>query len=1762
MNQLHYLQELSYIYQNPYISGVAKAKAAFSIHNMAESILDSEDLVSISGEVPATDMRRYANDIAISTIEHYSSFFVEKRENANIVEQGFSEFNRVYLDSKEQLNNNYSILENDPTDCCNQSGVYGCDEPLEFIVKYSGDPVNNFVFNTRAQDSGVFVSGSLEFTKGLEHKFTVDTCVSGVNGTGTICHPFAINRYPDNTGMIGPFSDGTFSFTIPENYSGINVIEYICPSGMAGESGHHTGERGDIHIFDPFNFKIVSVRPEFTLPAGTHDYIDSKYWEDDEDVPCKYGGINEIKAYSNKEANCVSLSHMKYVASGLHGYQQYFPSLPEIVDEFSFQDQVPKLFQGDGTTLDFVTTCSLVPLDRKRYQTLIGRKPKTDPMSHYDSPGDIDYATLSVRWPAEKAYISMYSGIVATPNLTCNYTPESDADLKEIKILDDSYTVLCKVYEEKFRNISLVDIRTNFYAVRPSRMKNDYGELRMEYVKALQSAFGGNYANEVISGVGSVASRMYLDENLDPIFGVSVRDRALAGSKTYDGYYINLLVENREWDHNAGHAYLKTNFKPQSKGSKPFKIIDIDEIGRNDAEFGTIGWFFGSDLTIPGKTEATAGFMWWDAPSFRCPGYSTGDPDIPPASFTSCVGQLEDIYPNCSAEGPTMAFDSDVMTFLPNSFKAGESINNIEVGMLVRGPYVPDSTYVVSTHEGISDGDGCGPYITISLRMRLVQQIYPQSLIYTDRRYYRYKFSKPRTLSGSNLTDLDIQYPLRCNKAVLYAYGFRANNGQIITQFLSFEYYESWTQSFSSVQRVVYPRWKIEPFWPNTPLTSSGWTPSAWDMLYRPVSLSAVEAKRSQTCHEVTYNVHGDIPYSVSDRDCKGIYPYYDFNTISCPGLPCTAFSFGDPCGACLSYYFIPSAGRGTAGPCLAEDILDYEENSFYNGFTLVDSTHSFGNLFPGARKRALEPTDSVEGVNNFGHEANYPSGIADDPHIRSGSAGGALINSTDDEGNPVVIFESRSRPGPDNDKGNLPQAYYDTLGNDIDGNIIYAPIPGAISPITDIIVNNQMTRMPKSVGGFTADFSQFSQPHPDAAQMNAPTSNDPFYVYTSDGYVSFILLLAGEVGLIEHEYLYPPVNAVYIDGGCADETLPYNSSFFLEPTAPFGFGDYGSEAEIEILYEPLTGQQLEDAKVCGSEVVPLSLGSIVATTTLNNLHINVGGGHTPISSGNSWPDTWTPKDLNSEVNYTDIAGNLNPASINANGTVFENAVALFHQENSASYSELEGYTGLIGAVSSSFQDSDTDGFVLKEKKLYHVNHNIGTYADGGPYSDCGGGTSNWYCYNAPEKILNDGECVGKFPGPKSFDRYLLDDPWEDYLSIWNSRRCCHGNPGCACPDGEYDTFGWPKQWQGANVGGTVGGLGLGHQSSAESYAVALKYGVTPKFKFSWSVNVNSEAVDGRPDYVAGGAPDCPGTYNIPVWYGFGGNSVYGFGNFIYDNGLFGAAGPPPGVDRGIKNGGAYTVDNNQTLNGVDLETIDCCYLPSSTKCPVWYYGFSNSFFEAGAQFGAYSFHSWVNSDGDAEYEMGGTINGNPFYVKPVDINGRGFSDSGFQGEIQFYVSKKDDGNHSVFVRGYFEYYYIKPHLHYAGDVICFDGPNFPAGSTEQTTGAVGCYTVPADVDQSPCDTPYFNPNYPGDMTSGFPAAIGALAQGTWSDWQEITCENVSNTAGIGFDGDVATFGLSFRGDCFMSFLSESENGGQCQVFNTNCLMGPKRVYP
>ena len=106
MNQLNYLQELSYIYEDESVGGVAKAKAILSINNLINAIIkDDNESVSVTEDLSAMDLSQYINDIAISTIESYSTFFLDKRAESEALRQGVSEFNKVYKKTQEDLEN-------------------------------------------------------------------------------------------------------------------------------------------------------------------------------------------------------------------------------------------------------------------------------------------------------------------------------------------------------------------------------------------------------------------------------------------------------------------------------------------------------------------------------------------------------------------------------------------------------------------------------------------------------------------------------------------------------------------------------------------------------------------------------------------------------------------------------------------------------------------------------------------------------------------------------------------------------------------------------------------------------------------------------------------------------------------------------------------------------------------------------------------------------------------------------------------------------------------------------------------------------------------------------------------------------------------------------------------------------------------------------------------------------------------------------------------------------------------------------------------------------------------------------------------------------------------------------------------------------------------------------------------------------------------------------------------------------------------------
>ena len=1794
-NYLHYLQQLSYIHNNPAVSGIALAKTVMCTNNIIDNILESNDILASGSpeSLDPTDLKRYVGDVTISTIDSFSTFFMDKRTEAEVLKKGMKIYNDVYNSTKEELESKalynklladtetedqdysddvvYSTAAYGPADCFTQSGLLTCDQPIVISVQHDD---TNFTINTRSQLSGVFVPNlDINIVKGTPAEFRV-------NSPG---HPLKIFGY---SGVIADGIDtGTFTFTIPKS-SDIQALRYGCAlalphCGGVKASGHRKDEGGNIFVKDGLTTQIVSFRPEYIIPASGHSYIDSKYWDPDKEIPCKYGGIKEIKALTNRPVNCLDLSHFLYEASGLFGYQQYFPTLPEVYDAFSFRETSPKVpfFMvppPDNEKSYFIRTSRLEELNNQRFHLHVGSTPETDkddgkPLTVYDSLGDMNYGTLSTRWPAERVNVYLNDFYYAIPGLhTAPWDFEEEGIFKPVHITDEYNGVVCNSIAESYRNISLVDIRANFYSVRPTTFENNYGTLQMNYGHTMRTCFDNKRHS---TGFGTV--RMHLDANFDPIFDVDVKERAMdLGLKTYDGYMCAYTLENREWDSNAGHAYIKTIFDLTQKGPGDLKIIDIDELGRNDVEFGAIGWFMGSQVEVPGKYKAPGGIVMNDQPNYRCPGLNPyAPPDTPiPTVFTNCVGNLELAFPGCSASTPNNSHNSNLMMFrVDDGPDATEVLNNIEVGMIIQGPFIPDGAVVVEVSaNGI---DGCGPYIRMNLFISDVRTLYPPSAEFSDTRYFNYTFFKPKTLTPTD--SLTIQYPLRCNKAVLYAYAVYDPIFGPITVFLAFEYYEAWLEiPVSGGQRTIYPRYKIDPVQPTQFYNKAGWTPSRWNREYRPVSLNAVEAKRAETCHQVASNLTGEV-MRVSRVGCRGLYPYYDFNIITCttnPLHPCYGYDFNDPCGACFAendIAYVERPSRDVAfgsGPCLAEDILDYDGNTFYNGFdqTLTGFGLYGGGFGPATRiadppfstaESVSEDSASTVGVTNIGHEVNFPVGDADDPHVRGGSAGGALINSEDFAGNPIQIFEERSRPGPGGDLGQDGIRTYDAT--------ISPDNPGVVSAVRDIIQNNQMTRMPKTVGGFAIDFSQYFVTHPDASEIDAPVSNNPFYIYTSDGFVTLTLILAGEVGVIEHRYLHPPVNYMGEYGG----RLPWDDEdeYVLGNYTTVGsnwvngvFGPPGGsvmgdlDEGFELFWRPLTEAEKATEEVCHTEIVPLTIGSIKATTILNNLHINVAQNHAPQSGCplNSWPSTWTPKTMIQNVNYTTPTGVLVPPS---GDTRLENRLALVHQDNTKTFFEIENYTkgNIVGLASNLFDNTQNDGRVLKEAKVYHVNHNIGVFGTAGPYNDCGSNTSNYYCYKAPEKVLNDGEEISKFPGPRSVDRYFLGDPYEDYQSIWANRRCCHNFEGCACSDGEYDAFGFGKQWSNSHAGDSLDGAG--HIVSFNSEAVAKRYGYTHNAFIGFKLLIDNNKADARhnPDEICG--------------------TVVGSEYIDDEAGFF------PHFGAGITNGGAWTLDNPQYLNGSNLGLIDCCFLPASSKCPVFYYEYG---IERFFQWGSYTagIYNWntdnVDALGRTLYRWKGTVNGEEVDVTTMSSIGS-FSDSDVNGEAQVYVNKRNDGKHSIFARAFVIGQYIIPRILFEGDEVCnqiYSRPNFEDPSIPQPEL---CYTV-EDIDMqydnrtTPPTNCGFNPNIADPASNGLiQVPAGYVVTEEWSDWVEITCDQAGNTFSFGAGGDgFVSSALKIKGDCFLSFLFEGLGNnsefitGNERPVNSNCIMGPKRIYP
>ena len=74
MNQFNYLQELSYIISNPYISGIHMVKAMVAANGIIDSVLYSDSYAS--GEMPKS--LDALSEVGISVLEDSTNFYVNK----------------------------------------------------------------------------------------------------------------------------------------------------------------------------------------------------------------------------------------------------------------------------------------------------------------------------------------------------------------------------------------------------------------------------------------------------------------------------------------------------------------------------------------------------------------------------------------------------------------------------------------------------------------------------------------------------------------------------------------------------------------------------------------------------------------------------------------------------------------------------------------------------------------------------------------------------------------------------------------------------------------------------------------------------------------------------------------------------------------------------------------------------------------------------------------------------------------------------------------------------------------------------------------------------------------------------------------------------------------------------------------------------------------------------------------------------------------------------------------------------------------------------------------------------------------------------------------------------------------------------------------------------------------------------------------------------------------------------------------------------
>ena len=1790
MNHLNYLQELSYLIDKPGISGIPKARVMIALYGLTDHLLNSSSYSS--GELP--NELDVIGDLGISILDEYSDCFYNKRKSNDIITDSIKDLNKLHKANKERtiaaannkklynsiLNidekdideidvvyNTASYGDGDPTDCCNQSGIVPCDEPFTTYVKYSGE---SFVFNTPLMESGVFESGvNIEIIKGRNNVFDIHTVVSGlgVDGSGTVDHPFSIINFQTidcSTGLLDPTvnTDGLYTsngliIITPNLDSKLTQLKYTCHDGEnALKSGdtethiHGTGEninvrheRGKIKVSDPFTANVLPVRPEYIIQSGTHDHIPSKFWDFNEDIPCKYGGLSKIKAFTNRKAHCFDQSNFVFEVEGWLGAQQFNPDLPDAPSVLDFREgilqptsSISQVMRGEPNK--FLHSSNLQDFDNK-FILNIGQNSDPD-LRIYDSRGDIDHSILSTRWPAERVNLAIRNNYFTLPDVQC---PATEEELqKEVFVVDDYGSPLCyPTGFTSFRNISLVDIRTNAYVVENTTQADNFSAYTSMYSKAL-----------------SPLDNIFLDENYNPIFlnehgGIftrsNVRARARAGLTTYEFYYANFIVENREWDSNAGHAYLQTNISVNANTGN-FFITDVAEISRNDYELGSVDWFMGSAIPGGGSSvfEARGGISIFNPFIGRCPGDSSTPEGR--AAIADCYRRIVETpgYEQCDGDEVEDAdANNDIMTFLPYDLNLppGTQLSDfIKPGYLVEGPYVLPGTYVVAIDDCAGDCfnpglclECCGP--VVKLNRPFIFSDYSSASQFPGTKYFPYRFRDPASLTTQSL---NINYFVRSNKAVLYDYAVYVTSPPPpgpVTVFAAFEYFEVWLSLFSSPRPVIYPKYKVPSLLPTQSYGFTNFTFSSWNECYRPVSLSAYESKVGQAGAGVSSSTYLDY-YGYSRIDCQGLLPFYDLTAIDGGLCPDELDPF---CVICASYNPLTTAYNPyNISPCLAEDVLDYENNSFYNlpvvesqqvtgsvydghtvqvlGFVVIVELNfapGFGlsgnvtvtgnpsvqvNLFPGGGTVTVPytPGESTSQLLRFqislaGQDLYDGGTIVVDSNDEIVLSGGSILDET---GSAVLLQEGAiigSRYGPAFDTsgdstghagnsifplGKVPDPIRrfpkGDLGNSAGGigDAVVQQYYGYIDPVSDIVNNHNRTHRPKDVGGYDLpNFDTFFPQHPKSVEIDAPSSAELFRVYSSDGYASFLVGMIGEVGLIEHKYHTPRCRV-------GNEYGPWD--------------------------DPVTPEDYESLEICTSEVVPLSLGTLHFETKLNNLHINVSQNHDPLGSG-SYPDAWTRKYITNPVNYTGAGVLVPPTGF----TVINNDLILQHKPSSMSYDEAAGSANM-GLLSNLLSFEDNAGKYVVDGRIKHSTTNV--------QAILGGEITDWYCYQLPEKILSDGICSDSFFGPRSYDRLLLGDPYEDYLGVW-TQKCCKVN-GCPCPDDVYDTNGIGSSF--ANVHAYIPGmLGVGHISN-RTWELTERYCLIDNAYELGDASITLlQSIDDRIDNL--------------------GRPVFSFGETFRPiefealaDGIGGWGFTPAGY------GGVPGYQNED--GGLLTDQKDCCEIPAGIPCPVY----SHYFTDPAGEIIHYCEECqwWKNVD-----------TGETVFVDHTE-SGTGFGTSGYLAEVQIYYDKDTNGaTGTLYARVKLDITYWEP-----ANITYVNHPDHGITNAHEFEISVKDETIQGTcLEQHGGSFGALGTVTFGRFGAGGSIGGGGFCAGTntgfsttqYSDWVEISCAlaGESNTS-LSLETEYISVSAYFGGNCFYSFVLSDQN----------CIMGEKNVYP